>query len=102
MAIPGDDHVVVDSDTKQLANLVNLLGHVDIGPGWRGVAGRVVVDEDAAGGVQFDGSPQNLPRIHRRVVDRAFGQDLVGDQVVALVEVQHPELLARLRTPSRT
>ena len=51
MPIPGDDDVVMDSDAKQLANLVNLLGHVDIGPRWRGVAGRMVVDEDAAGGV---------------------------------------------------
>ena len=30
------------------------------------------------------------------MIDRAFGQDLVGDQVVALVEVQHPKLLPRL------
>jgi hypothetical protein len=56
MAIPGDDDVVMDSDAKQLADLVNLFGHIDIGPGWRSIAGRMVVDEDAAGGVQFDGS----------------------------------------------
>src|SRR4029077_14965887 len=54
--IPGDDDVVTDSDAEQLANLVNLLGHVDVGPGRGGVAGRMVVDEDAAGGLQFDGS----------------------------------------------
>ena len=93
--IPGDDDVVMDSDTKQPTNLGDLLGHVDVGPGRGGVAGRMVVDEDAAGGVQLDGSPQNLTRIYRRMVDRAFGQNLVGDQVVALVEVQHPELFAR-------
>ena len=72
MTVPADDHVIVDSNAKQVANLDHLLGHVDIGPGWRCVAGRVVVDENAAGGVQFDGSPQNLPRIHRRVIDRAL------------------------------
>src|ERR1700732_1432513 len=72
MPIPGDDDVVMDSDAKQLADLVNLLGHVDIGPGRRGVTGWVVVDENAAGGVQFDGSPQYLPRIHGRVVHSAF------------------------------
>jgi hypothetical protein len=49
--ILGDDDVVMDSDAKQLANLVNLLGHVDIGPGRRGVAGRMIVNEDAAGGM---------------------------------------------------
>jgi hypothetical protein len=51
MPIPCDDHMVVDSDTKQPANFDNLLGHVDIGPRWGGVAGRVIVDEHAAGGV---------------------------------------------------
>ena len=49
--IPGDDDVVMDSDAEQLANLGNLLGHIDIGTGRRGVAGRVVVDEHTAGGV---------------------------------------------------
>jgi hypothetical protein len=58
MAIPADDHMVVDGDAKQVANFDDLLGHVDVGTGRGGVAGRVVVDEDAAGGVQFDGSPQ--------------------------------------------
>src|ERR1700731_1774273 len=67
--LPGDDDVVMDSNAEQLANLVNLLGHVDIGPGRGGVTGWVVVDEDAAGGMQFDRSPQNLARIHRRVID---------------------------------
>jgi hypothetical protein len=56
MPIPGDDDVVMDSNAEQLANLVNLLGHVDVGLGRGGVAGRMVVDEDAAGGLQFDGS----------------------------------------------
>jgi hypothetical protein len=51
MPIPGDDDVVMDSDAKQLADLVNLLGHVDIGPRWGGEARRVIVDEHAAGGV---------------------------------------------------
>jgi hypothetical protein len=54
--LPGDDDVVMDSDAKEPANLGNLLGHVGIGTGRRGVARRVVVDEHTAGGVQFDGS----------------------------------------------
>src|ERR1700730_9894270 len=95
MPIPRNDHMVMDSNTKQVANFCHLFGHIDIGPGWRGVARRVVVDEDAAGGVKLDGSPEHLARVHRRVIDRAFGQDLVGDQVVALVEVENAELLAR-------
>jgi hypothetical protein len=36
-----------------------------------------------------------------RVIDRALVHDLVGDQVVALVEVQHPKLLARFERHRR-
>jgi hypothetical protein len=82
MAISRDDHVIVDSDAKQVANLDHLLGHVDIGPGWRGVAGRVVVDENAAGGVQFDGSPQYLAWIHGRS-NHMLPAGPCGDQVSA-------------------
>ena len=48
MPIPRDDHMVVDSDTKRHTNLDDLLVHLDIGPGWRGFARRVIVHEDAA------------------------------------------------------
>jgi hypothetical protein len=51
MPIPRNDHMVVDGDTKQPTNLDDLLGHVDVGPRWRGVAGWVVVHEHAAGGM---------------------------------------------------
>ena len=51
MAISGDNHVIMDSDTKQVATFSNLLGHVDISPGRRGIAGRVIVHEHAGGGV---------------------------------------------------
>jgi hypothetical protein len=49
--MPGDDDVVVDGYAKQPTNLGHLLGHLDISLGWRGVARRVIVHEDAAGGV---------------------------------------------------
>jgi hypothetical protein len=32
----------------------------------------VIVHQHAAGGVQLDCAPQNLARIHRRVIDRAL------------------------------
>jgi hypothetical protein len=35
------------------------------------------------------------------MIDRAFGQDLVSDQVVALVQLQHPKLLARRKCHRR-
>jgi hypothetical protein len=51
MAISGDNHMVVDGDPKQIATFSNLLGHVYISPGRRGIAGRVIVHEHAGGGV---------------------------------------------------
>ena len=48
MSIPGDNHMVVDGDPKQTATFSNLLGHVDISPGRRGIAGRVIVHQPTA------------------------------------------------------
>src|ERR1700730_519732 len=94
MPIARDDHVVLDRDAEQVANLDHLLGHVDIGPRWRWVTGRVVVHEHAAGGVQFYCFSQNLAWIHRRMIHRPLMHDLVSNQVVALVQEENPELLA--------
>jgi hypothetical protein len=43
--------------------------------------------------VACDCAPQNLARIHRRVIDRADLLAFVGDQAVALVEKQDAKLI---------
>jgi hypothetical protein len=59
----------------------------------RGVAGRVVVDEDQGGCGQFQRPLDHLARIDRRVVHGAGLLHLIGDQLVALVEKEDAKLL---------
>ena len=88
--------MVVDIDLQCPAGVYDLLGHVDIRPRGGGIARGVVVQQDDVAARQFQGAAHHLARIDRRVIDRAAVQDLIGDQLVLLVEKQHPELFARL------
>ena len=85
MTVLADDDVVVDRDAEGLCGVDNHLGHVDIGPRRRGIAGGMIVDEDQGCGRKLQRPPHNLARIDRRMIDRAPPLNLVGDQCVALV-----------------
>jgi hypothetical protein len=95
-AFATDDQVVVDLDGQGPGGLDDLSGHVDIGAAGRRVAGRMVVDQDHGGRGDFQSAAHDLARIDRSVIDRAPVLDLVEDQLVLLVEIQDPELFARL------
>ena len=54
----------------------------------------MVVHQDDGGSGEFERALDHLARIDRRVIDGADLLDFVGDELVALVEKQHAELLA--------
>ena len=58
----------------------------------RGVAGGVVVDEDEGARRELERPLHHLARVDRRMVDGSGLLHLVGDEGVALVEEQEPEL----------
>ena len=58
----------------------------------------MVVYQDQRGRRQFQRALDHFARIDRRVVDGADLLQFVGDELVALVEEQHAELLARIKT----
>ena len=70
--------------------------HVDVGARWRRVARGVVVHEDQRRGGELERASDDLARIDRRVVHRTRLLHLVGNELVALVEEDDPELLACL------
>ena len=80
---------------QDLGGLDDLAGHVDIRAGGCGITRGVIVGEDESAGRQLKRPADNLPRIDRGVVHRAFVHGLVGDQLVPPVEEKDPELLAR-------
>src|SRR3569833_419388 len=68
---------------------------------WRGIAGRMAVDEDQRGGTELETALDHFARVDRRVVDGALLLDLVGDQAVLLVEEEYADLLDVLERHGR-
>ncbi len=56
----------------------------------------MIVDQDQRVGEQFQRSAPHLARIDRSVIDGSEIHDFVGDELVILVEEQHPELFTGL------
>ena len=86
MAVLADDDVVVHSDPERTRDGDDRLRHLDVGARGGRVAGRMVVYQDHGGRGNFERAFDHLARVDRRVVDGAFLQFLVGDELVLLVE----------------
>ena len=76
-----------------LGDIDDRLRHLDVGVRRRRIAGRMIVHQDQRGSRQFERALDHFARIDRRVIDGADLLQFVGDELVALVEKQHAELL---------
>ena len=92
--VVADHHVVEDVDVEQPPGGDRLGGEVEVVGARRRVAGRVVVAQDDAGGVEPDGVAEQLPHPHQRRGDVAHVDRRHALDDVLRVEAQHPELLA--------
>ena len=99
--VAADDQVVVDRQVEALAGLHQGPGQFLVGGGRLQVAAGVVVHQNEAGGLVFQGQLQDLPGIDHRLVHRAFLDDLLGDDFILAVEEDHPELLVQAGPPWR-
>src|SRR6266852_988549 len=93
MPVAADDDVVVHRNPERLGDLRDLPRHLDVGARRRRVAGGLIVDQDDSGRGQFQRPFDHFTWIDRRMIDRADLLDLVGDELVALVEKQDAKLL---------
>ena len=82
----ADDDVIVHGDPERLCDVDDRLGHLDVGLRRRRIAGGVVVHQDDRGRGQLERALDDLARIDRRVVDRTGLLQLIGNELVALVE----------------
>src|SRR6056297_1068579 len=89
---PADDDVIVQRQPEGLGRGADPTRHVDVGGGWRGVSGRVIVHQDEGAGVQFQSPLDDFARIDGDVIDRALRLRLVGDEYVLAVQVENAEL----------
>src|ERR1700719_3047059 len=57
------------------------------------IAGWMIVDKDDRRSAEFEGAAHDLPGVNRRMIDRADALNLVGDQMILLVEKKHAKFL---------
>ena len=82
MAFLADDHMVVERDAQQAARFGNTVGDGNVGAAGLGGAGRVVVDHDHGRCAKVERPFHHFARMDCRFVERAFGEDFIGDQPV--------------------
>jgi hypothetical protein len=93
VSLAADDQVVVDRQVQGPGGLDQGPGQFLVGGRGSEMAAGVVVDQDKAGGLVFQRQFQDLAGIDHRLVDRAFLNDFLGDDLILAVQKDHPELL---------
>ena len=93
MPVFADDDVVVHGDAEWRRDVDDRLRHLDVGLRWRRIAAWMIVDQDQSGRRQFERALDHLARIDRGMVDCAGLLNLVGDELIALVEEEEAKLL---------
>ena len=81
--------MIVQLYVQPLARLQYIAGQRDVGAAGRGIAAGMVVHQDQRGGPQIQRAADNLTRMDRRFVDRAFADQIVANQAVLAVQMQH-------------
>lgn len=76
----------MDRDAYSSAGLHDPAGHLDVGARGAGASAWMVVHKAAGRGGKLKGAAHHLARIDRRVIDRTFTRQLVGDQLIGLVQ----------------
>ena len=97
MAILADDDVIVHGNAQRFGGFDDQFGHLDIGTRRCWVAGRVIMDEDDTGGIQFERAAKYDPRMHGQLSDRPMLHLLVADHAPRTVEKQCAENFVRER-----
>lgn len=95
MTFAADDDVVVDGDAEEAAGFDDFLGDLDVGAAGLGGAGGVVVDQHQRGGADVHRLVDHGARVDAGFVDGPFGNDIVEDQAVLGVEIEHAHAFVR-------
>ena len=97
MAAKRHDDMLQHLHIERLTDRGQPLGCRDIGSAGRGIAARMIVDEDDRGGVEFDRPSKYGARIEGDLSDRSMLQLFVGDQSAGGVEKENAQRLVRQR-----
>jgi len=63
MSRPTDDQMIQQPNSNRVGGALQIPGHIDIGPRWAWVAGRMIVRHDNRLRIEYDRTLDNLPRV---------------------------------------
>ena len=86
VAALADDQMIRHGNFKGCAHRDDLMGEVDVVGRRLWIAGWMIVHKDDCRSAEFEGAAHDLAGIDRRMIDRADTLNLVGDQMILLVE----------------
>ena len=92
MALAAHDDVVVNCQPQPLSGVNDPPGHLDVGEGRVRIARWMVVDQHDGRSAQLERALDDLAGVDGRMVYGAFLLNLVGNQLVLLVEEEDAEL----------
>jgi hypothetical protein len=93
VAVLADDQMIMHGNFQGVAHRDDLTGELDVVGRRLRIAGWMIVDKDDRRSAEFERAAHDLPGIDRGMIDRADALNLVGDQMILLVEKEHAKFL---------
>jgi hypothetical protein len=85
--------MIVDAHAQQARGFDDLVGDLDVGPAGLGASRGMVVHEDQRRRADGEGLGDDLAGVDRAFIEGAIAHDLVEQQAVLGVEIEHPHAL---------
>ena len=86
VTVLADDQMIMHGNFEGFAHRDDLTGELDVVGRRLWIAGWMIVDKDDRRSAEFKRAAHDLPGIDRGMIDRADALNLVGDQMILLVE----------------
>ena len=89
MAICADDDVVMHGYAKLAARLCNIARQLNIGPAGGWITRGVIMHQDECGRPQIHRPADDFAHMDYGLINGAFGHQLIPDEHIARIEMQH-------------
>ena len=90
--VQTDDEVVMYSDPQRLERVDQRIGVIDVAGRWSWIASWMIVTEADRYSADIQSALRDFAGVNRAKINGSI-ENLIADQAVLLVQVQHPQLL---------
>lgn len=90
--------MIVNGDPDQSTCIYELLRNLNVRTARSGIARRVVMGDDYGSCAQIERPSDDLAHVNLCGIDGALAHEIVADQPVLCIEMEHADMLPRLRT----